>query len=245
VFVAASLALGILAARPAAAQEEDRTWHHPQRPPPSPQRFAFELRLGPYKPAIDHDFESSPGPYENVFGNDNRVFFGLELDWQAFRIPEIGTLGVGFGWSYTHMSAQAKVHGSTTGALSAEETSLSIMPMYGVGVLRVDKLARDTPIPLVGYMKAGLGYGIYWTGNDLGTQARGHTWGTQLAFGGMLMLDALDEHASIEIDNEWGINHTYAFFEYMFSNLNGLGTPDHSVMRIGTHTWVVGLAFEM
>jgi len=227
------------------------SWRHGNRPPPSPQRFAFELRFGPYQPAIDDDFEKRPGPYESVFGNDKRFFFGLELDWQAFRIPKIGTIGVGFGWSYTHMSEQAKVHPdenatpNTVPQFSAESTSLSIMPMYGVAVLRVDELARETPIPLVGYMKAGLGYGIYWTGNDLGTQARGHTWGTHLAFGGMLMLDGLDEHASIEIDNEWGINHTYAFFEYMFSNLNGLGTPDHSVMRIGTHTWVVGLAFEL
>jgi hypothetical protein len=243
VFVAASLALGVVVTRTAAAQDMDASWRHGGRPPPSPQRFALELRFGPYKPAIDDDFFTRPGPYETVFGDDARVFFGLELDWQAFRIPKVGTLGAGFGWSYTHMSATAKVHGKDS--LSAEDTNFSIMPMYGVGVLRVDVLARETPIPLVPYAKAGLGYGIYWSGTDLGTQARGHTWGTHFALGGMLMLDELDEHASIEIDNEWGVNHTYFFFEYMFSNLNGLGTTDHSVMRIGTHTWVVGLAFEM
>jgi hypothetical protein len=241
--VAASLAPGVLATGKASAQDLESSWRHGERPPPSPQHIAFELRFGPYRPAIDDDFATRPGPYETVFGNDQRFFFGLELDWQAFRIPKVGTVGAGFGWSYTHMSAAAKVHSST--AISAEDTNFSIMPMYGVGVLRVDVLARETPIPLVGYAKAGLGYGIYWTGNDLGTQARGHTWGTHFALGGMLLLDRLDEHASIEIDNEWGINHTYAFFEYMLSDLNGLGTSDHSVMRIGTHTWVVGLAFEM
>jgi hypothetical protein len=245
-FIAACLVLGVAIPRAASAQaaDADRSWRRGERPPESPQHFAFELRFGPYKPAIDNAFAASPGPYESTFGNDTRFYFGLELDWQALRIPKVGTLGAGFGWGFTHMSANAKLQ--ATGQPSAEDTSLSIMPMYGVGVLRVDVLAKETPIPLVAYGKAGLGYGIYWAGNDLGTQLRGHTWGTHFAVGGMVLLDALDEHASIEIDNEWGINNTYFFFEWMFSNLDGFGAfDDPSVMRIGTHTWVLGIAFEM
>lgn len=242
--MALCLALGTVVAWPAMAQETGREWRRQDRPPESPQTIALELRFGPYRPAIDDDFAQTPGPYKSVFGDDQRFFFGLELDWQALRIPKLGTIGPGFGWGYTHMGAKAKVRG--TAAESAEQTSLSIMPMYGVGVLRIDVLARETPVPLVAYGKAGLGYGLYWTGNDLGTQTRGHSWGTHFAVGGMLLLDALDEHASTELDNEWGINGTYFFFEWMMSDLNGLGSSaDHSVMRIGTHTWVLGLAFEM
>jgi hypothetical protein len=224
--------------------QEHATWRRQERPPESPQRFALELRFGPYRPSIDDDFTSSPGPYETVFGTDSRFLFGIEFDWQLLRIPMLGTLGPGLGWGYTRMNADATLQ--STGEPSAEKTFISIMPMYGVAVFRVDVLARETPLPFVGYVKAGLGYGIYWTGNDLETQARGHTWGTHFALGGMLLLDAIDEHASIEIDNEWGINNTYFFFEWMRSDLNGFGTTeDHSVMRIGTHTWVLGLALEM
>jgi hypothetical protein len=205
---------------------------------------AFELRFGPYRPAIDDDFAQNPGPYKLAFGTDRRVYFGVEIDWQAFRIPNLGTIGPGVGWGYTHMSASAQLRSGL--GPSPEQTSLSIMPMYGVGVLRVDVLARETPVPLVAYGKAGLGYGLYWTGNDLGTQARGHTWGTHFAVGGMLLLDAIDEHASIELDNEWGINNTYFFFEWMVSNLDGLGSgANHSALRVGTHTWVLGLALEI
>jgi hypothetical protein len=229
--------------RTASAQEADLSWHRGERPPESPQHFAFEVRFGPYRPKIDDEFAAKPGPYQSVFGDDTRFSFGLELDWQIFRIPQVGTIGAGLGWGFTHMSANAQLQNG--GGASAEDTSLSIMPMYGVGVLRVDVLARETPIPLVGYVKGGLGYGIWWTGNDLGTQSRGHTWGTQFALGGMFLLDSIDEHASIEIDNEWGINNSYFFFEWMMANLDGFGSNDHSVLNIGTNTWVLGLAFEL
>jgi hypothetical protein len=229
----------------AAAQQsddnEDRSWREP-RHYESPQRFAFELRFGPYRPDIDAPFPAQK-PYESVFGTDRRVAVGFEFDWQLLRIPFVGTFGPGVGWGYTHMSAQAHFR---DGELSAEETDLAIMPMYGVGVLRFDELARQTGIPLVGYGKAGIGYGLYWTGNDIDTQRRGHTWGTHFALGGMFLLDFFDNRSAVEIDNEWGINNTYVFFEWMVSNFDDFkGSKDPAAMHIGTNTWMAGLAFEM
>src|SRR5262249_44144950 len=108
--LALALLLGVLRARAAHAQDApELSWRRNERPPESPQHFAFELRFGPYRPAIDEDFASSPGPYETVFGTDRRLYFGLELDWQALRIPKLGTLGAGFGWGYTRMGANARV----------------------------------------------------------------------------------------------------------------------------------------
>ncbi len=160
------------------------------------------------------------------------------------RVPHVGSLGIGAGWGYTSSSGTAtKV---SDGTPSPEMTFLRIMPMYGVGVFRLDFLARETAIPLVAYGKAGLGYGLWWSGNDIDTKAKGHTWGTHFALGGMLLLDALDEHAAVELDNEWGINNTYFYFEWMMANLDGFGhTGDHSVLHIGANTWVLGLAIEM
>jgi hypothetical protein len=227
----------------ARAEDQDRyDWRSQDRPHESPQRFAFEFRVGPYTPHIDDDFPQTK-PYESTFGTDQRWFFGVEFDWQVLRIPKLGTLGPGIGWSYTHMSALAKL---ANGTVSAQETNLAIMPTYGVAVLRIDTLARDTVVPLVAYGKAGIGYGLYWSGDVLGTQMRGHTWGTQFALGGMLLLDAFDEHSAVEIDNEWGINNSYVFFEWMVANLNGFGqSNDRSVLNIGTNTWLIGLALEM
>jgi hypothetical protein len=226
-----------------AQTDEDRYgWRRQERPPESPQRFAFEFRVGPYTPHIDDDFPQVK-PYETVFGTDQRWFIGTEFDWQLLRIPKVGTLGPGIGWAYTHMSALAKLADGTD---SGQDTNLAIMPMYGVGVLRVDVLARETVVPLVGYAKAGIGYGLYWSSDVLGTHMKGHTWGTHFALGGMLLLDAFDEHAAVEIDNEWGINNSYLFVEWMMANLNGFGQSSNlSVMNIGTNTWLIGLALEM
>src|SRR5262249_13618963 len=84
----ASLAVATLWTGSAAAQDADsdgRSWREP-RQYETPQRFAFELRFGPYRPDIDDPFPGQK-PYENVFGTDHRVAVGFEFDWQAMRIP--------------------------------------------------------------------------------------------------------------------------------------------------------------
>jgi hypothetical protein len=176
-------------------------------------------------------------PYATAFGADNKpLYLGLEFDWQVLRIPMVGTLGPGFGWGYTKSSGTATY--VNTGLPSPERTALTIMPMYAVGVLRIDVLARETAIPLVAYGKAGLGYGLWWSGNDVATLGKGHTWGTHFALGGMLLLDAFDEHGATELDNGFGINNTYFYVEWMLANLSGFGgSNDLSIMNIGG-SWV-------
>lgn len=242
VLLAAS-AIGLLSVRHAAAQGEGGGWLRNERPPESEQRFAIELRFGPYHPNVDDEFPQAR-PYERAFGADKKPFFaGFEFDWQLLRIPKLGTLGPGVGWGYTRSSGTAL---RLNGTPSPEMTFLAIMPMYGVGVLRVDVLARETAVPLVAYGKAGIGYGLWWSGNDIATLGKGHSWGTHFALGAMLLLDSLDEHAAVELDNEWGINNTYFYFEWMMSHLDGFGgKSDHSVMNIGADTWMLGLAIEM
>jgi hypothetical protein len=209
----------------------------------SPQHFALEFRFAPYTPKIDEGF-SDPKPYSTVFGNGPNLFIGAEFDWQVLRIPNLGTIGPGLGAGYTQASAVARIAG--TGMPSAENTSLSILPIYAAAVLRIDVFAHQIGIPLVPYGKLGLGYGLYWMGNDRGTQAQGHTWGKHFAFGGMFLLDPIDTQASMQLDNEFGINNSYLFFEWMIADLDGFSRPsDRSVLQIGASTWVAGLAFEM
>jgi len=227
------------------------TWHRrSEARTESPQSWAFEFRVGPYKPRIDNEFGGS-GPYEQVFGNGRRWFVGAELDYQALRIPHFGTLGPGLGWSYTSMSANSKL--SEGDDYSSEKTSLWIMPMYAIAVLRVDVLATDLGVPLVPYVKGGLGYAL-WTAKDgLGTssyetddgtvEGKGRTYGWHFAAGLMLQLDPFDGHASRQLDNTVGVNHSYFFAEWMMAGLDGFGASDQ--MRVGTSNWVIGLAFEL
>ena len=211
----------------------------------SEQNFAFELRFGPYRPNVDAEF-SDARPFENTFGTDTRILFGIEFDWQALRIPYFGSIGPGIGWGYTSMSANAWLADGTGRA--DQETSLSIMPLYLVGVARVDVLARETPVPLVPYAKAGLGYALWWTSDGdgahsyQGVEGKGTSKGYQFALGGMLELDFLDQDTALNMDASIGVNHASFFMEWYFARLDGFGGGD---MHVGTSTWMLGLVVEM
>lgn len=221
-----------------------------RREPPSdlsPQNAAFEVRFGPYTPKIDENL-STP-VFEEFFGDSTRYMFGFELDWQVWRAPYIGTLGVGFGWGYTSMSAPNQIPGGG-GNLDdppiSQASSLNIMPLYGVGVLRVDVLARRFRVPLVPYGKFGLAHAFWWVDDgietartDDGVTGKDTSTGIQAAIGGMFLLDVLESTSSRALDAELGINNSYVFFEWSMSDYGG------DQMNVGSSNWVTGLAFEM
>ncbi len=212
----------------------------------SPQSAAFELRFGPYRPEVDSEFGGAR-PFDDTFGGDNRYLIGLEVDWQVLRVPHFGSFGPGFGWGYTKFSADALL-ADGSGDRSAQSTTLNIMPMYVVGVLRVDVLARETFVPLVPYAKAGFGYALWWSsdgdgtahGED-GTIGRGASYGVQWALGGMLLLDIIDQTSAVEMDATTGVNNSYFFLEWYRSQLGTSGDQ----MNVGTSTWMLGLALEI
>ena len=71
--------------------------------------------------------------------------------------------------------------------------------------------------------------------------ARGGSWGYQLNAGGMLRLDFL-EGESHALDRQLGINHTYLFGEFQFSQVDNFGQAD--AISMGDTTFFVGLAME-
>jgi hypothetical protein len=238
----AGLALVLLSS---VAGAQELTGSHP-RTFESPQHFALELRFAPYTPNID----SAPGltgtPYQSTFGTAARVLPAFEFDWQALRIPHFGTLGPGLSVGYTSMSANATF--TSNGQASAETTGLEVFPFYGVAVLRVDVFEREFGVPLVPYGKAGVGVGLWRAYNDSGTSSvggvtgKGSTWGTHFAFGLGLSLNWIDKRSTNALDASVGINDTMLFAEWMFMNLDGFGATDK--LRVGTSTWVVGLALQ-
>jgi hypothetical protein len=217
----------------------------------SPQNFAFELRFLPYKPDVDSDPAlHGATPFQTAFGSSRRVMVAGEFDWQALRIPHLGTLGPGFAIGYTKMNANATFvmpHNGTT--VSGEITSLELVPLYAVAVLRADVLWREMRIPIVPYAKVGLGLALWRASNTLGTSSyqgvtgEGESWGTQFAIGVGLNLNIFDEYAAKNFDESVGVNNTYLFGELMRSDLSGLGIQKHP-LRVGDSTWVLGLAFE-
>lgn len=239
----AALALGLFVPRDARALELGTpASQHPYR---SAQHFAFEIRVSPYRPQVDDDPSLRGQPYARNFGTSPRLMLGLELDWQALRIPFLGTLGVGVGVGSVSMSRTVQ---TASGRTSGDETSLSIYPFWGGLVLRGDVLWHERGFPLVPYAKAGLGMAFWRAANSAGTatqdniSGKGTSWGTNLALGAALALDSLDPGASRDMDNATGINSTCVFLEAYWLTLDGIGQSN--ALRVGTATWATGLAFE-
>ena len=214
----------------------------------SGQSTAVEIRFGRYVPNVDDEFDNGATPYEDMFGNGDRFLLGVEVDWQALRIPYLGTLGPGLGWGMTKSSANSPFEDGTGD--SPQKTTLTVMPIYLVGVLRADVIAKETLIPVVPYAKLGLGTALWWVGDgsetartDDNVVGRGISYGYQFALGGMLLLDFFDPSAAVEADNSIGVNNSYLFGEWYYSDLGGFGSANK--LQVGTNTWMVGLALEI
>ena len=212
----------------------------------SPQEVAFEIRFGPYRPNVDDQLAGSP--YADIFGDSTRWQFGLELDWQLLRIPELLSFGPGVGFGYTRSGAKAPLESGA--GLSAQDTALNIMPFHAVGVVRLDVLADRFRVPLCPYAKLGLGYALWWSvdGEKLGRDAAGiegedASYGLVYSLGIVARLDWLDPADAASADASLGINHAGLFIEYFGSDLSGFGSND--VMQVGTSTWVAGLMLEI
>ncbi|MCH2108233.1 MAG: MXAN_2562 family outer membrane beta-barrel protein [Polyangiaceae bacterium] len=210
------------------------------------QQFAFEFRFGQYRPNVDSEFDGSAAPFEDIFGTKKNFQFGFEGDWQALRIPWLGTLGPGLGWGYVRYSADSP-YTDEPSIRSPHPTTLWVMPMYAVAVLRADVLARKWKIPIVPYAKAGLSWAI-WKSRDAGelsevdgVKAKGSEVGYQLQVGGMLWLNWLAPQRALDMDNSTGVNNSYLFGEFFYADTNSFGKG----MQVGTKTWVAGIAFEL
>lgn len=215
----------------------------------SPQHFALEFRFAPYWPNIDSDPAlGGARPYHDSFGDHPwaRLLAAIEFDWQVLRIPHVGTIGPGFSVGYTNMSAPAlKADGS---CCSQANSNLEIFPWYAAAVFRVDVLMRDFRIPVVPYAKGGIGFALWRTWDDgsgtskaNGVSGSGVSVGPHLAGGVALQLNVFDRAAARQLDEATGINNTYLYVEGMWS---GLGETGGNMLRVGTTTWVLGLALE-
>jgi hypothetical protein len=210
------------------------------------QRFAFELRIGPYTPRVDATVSGSP--YETTFGDSQRWSGGLEADWQALRLHKVLSFGPGANIAYTSASGNGFL--ASGAGRSGQESTLNILPVQLGGVLRIDALADNTPIPLVPYAKAGLGGALWWS-NDGGETAEDDASGTDgsdfsygwfAAAGLMLRLDFLDQDDANSARAFTGLDHSYLFAEWNSCHLDGFGSGD--TMDVGADTYLFGVAVE-
>ncbi len=156
----------------------------------SSQRFAVEIKFGPYSPNIDASQGLHGHPFADLFPPDpgksrppGKLLTQVEFDYQFLRKPW-GNFAIGNTAGYyrrtTHSFAYVTDPATgnpttpcTTGDAgncmrSGDTTALNIVPLSIMAVYRFDYLARRYKIPFVPYMKIGLAYYIWWIENGGG-----------------------------------------------------------------------------
>jgi hypothetical protein len=191
--------------------EED---YHPPIIIESPQWFAFEMKIGPYLPGDGEE------RVRQIFRGDRGWMLNLEVDVTLYQIPYAGQLNLAGGWGWGNYDGKAL---DADGALTGENTELTLYPLSVLGVLRIDALARYTVVPLTFAGKLGYEW-VRWKAETAGDNRgdgfnRGLRWGAQAA----LELDFLDMSSTRRLDDDYGINHTYLLFEWYDSETKGTG----------------------
>lgn len=231
----------------------------------SPQRFALEIKFGPYLPEVDTRYDGPGlGPYAEIFGETNGsgvanddprlgLMAKVGFEWQFYNLG--GPFLVGTSVGFFQDRADALLASPDPNANSvrspADRVRFNVVPLSLDVGYRFEMLADRFRVPLVPYAKGGLAYGFWWsrggasgvTENDAGVKGRGGSIGWQASLGLMLRLDFLERGTARELDRATGINHTYIFGEYQFQGLDGFGGALQKV-SVGDDTFYLGLAIE-
>ena len=212
----------------AAAQMED-DMQVPPRDWISPEHFVLEVRGGPYNPNLE-----GTGAFDDYYGDDDGPLLAVELDVIGYRLDDILYLGGGGGIGTAAFSGKTL---DMTGEPTSEETSFDVLPLQLMAVVRIDALARKLKVPFIFTGKLGYEWAHWSTDsggrNDADGWSVGLTWAAQVA----LDLDFFEPSAARRMDEEWGINHTFLFFE-----VYGLEPSSQSLPLSGTQ-WAIGLGF--
>jgi hypothetical protein len=211
---AALAALSLTLAAPARGQDEED---------PGKVKFgSFELGLGSYRPNIDSEFATKPGPYEKAFGTGRGLLFRLGFGKAVAR--SWGTLELGFRTGFYRDSG----HGFLSNDIntqSADSTTFNIIPTSLTFGYRADFLALRHGIPLVPYGRVALERYNWWvTGGKGNTSQTGATNGYSGALGIALDLSLLDPGLGHELERETGIKATYLFFDATKSKIDDFGS---------------------
>lgn len=229
----------------------------------SPQRFAFEFKMGPYLPQVDRSYTGSGlGPYASIFGRTDSTGMAVgaprafpmpvfAFDWQFIYLA--GPLGIGAQLGVFRDKAQALVtepEDPDNLRSAADDVTFAMLPLSLLLSYRFELLADRYRVPLVPYAKGGLAYSLFWSKGGSGNLSRnsrdeaavGGIPGWQVNLGGMFRLDIIEPGTAKKLDNLTGINHTYIFGEYQISRINNFGVGQ--TINLGDSTWFAGLAIE-
>jgi hypothetical protein len=187
---------------------------------PSPRWGSFELSAGKYRPDIDSEFSSSPGPYRQVFGGGRGWMFQLGVSKSLYT--GLGSLEAGVRTGYFEDTGRGFETGTTVP--TGESTAFRIVPSSVALTYRFDWPVERYRIPLAPYVRAAFERYNWWVSGGDGTSERGATNGWSATAGLAFLLDIVDRGLARELDRDTGVNHTYVFAEITRSSVDDFGS---------------------
>ena len=181
----------------------------------SPEGFALSFGIGAYRP------DPGSAAFNQVYPSGNGPILLPEFDFFLYRIPFLGPIGIGVAGGWASYKGAGCLAGETPGlcAPSSDSAKFTLFPLNVLVALRIDALARKTPIPFVFTGK--VGYNSVFFKEEVGAgrssgRSHGFGWGIQIA----LELNFINERRANALDEDWGINSSFFFFELAGSNAN-------------------------
>jgi len=182
----------------------------------SPEGYLLSFGVGAYRP--------DPGvpEFNAVYAGDNGPLLLGEFDIFVYRIPFLGPIGLGLQGGWAAIQGQACQSGTIVGDTcvpTTQSAKFTIFPLNVLAVLRVDSLARMTPVPLVFTGK--IGFNSVFFNEDVGAgkqsgRSHGLGWAAQIA----LELNFVNPRRANALDEDWGINSSFFYFELAGSDAN-------------------------
>lgn len=205
----------------------------------------IEFRVAPYKPAIDEQFSTSPGPYEQIFGPDSSLM--LQLVWEGHLINDAGSLTLGVTAAYWSADGKSLLDDGIT--VGEDTTGIQLFPLALQLSYRLDQFAES--FPLAPIARIGLDYYLWriLDGNDdvalfaPGKEAQGGTYGWHASLGVHLLLDFFAPDMAMDFERDGGVYNSYLTAEYIYAQIDEFGSA--SSIRLGDTTFFLGLALEL
>ncbi len=200
----------------------------------SPEGYLFSFGVGAYRP--------DPGSpdFAVVYPSGQGPLLLPEFDFFLYRIPYLGPIGIGVagGWASYKGSACEADSAPGTCTPSTQGATFNLFPLNAYAVLRLDVLARKTPVPFVFTGK--VGFASVFFNEDIGSgkqrgRSHGFGWGAQFA----VELNFINPRRANALDEDWGINSSFFFFEVAGNDANSRAPVGDDVYFLGG----VGLTF--
>ena len=181
----------------------------------TPEGFLVSFGVGSYRPDPGSD------SFNLVYPSGNGPILLGEFDFFLYRIPFLGPIGIGVagGWASYKGTGCLATSAPGTCVPSSDGAKFSLFPLNAMAVLRIDALARKTPVPFVFTGK--VGYNSVFFKEEVGAgrssgRSHGFGWAAQIA----LELNFINERRANALDQDWGINSSFFFFELAGSDAN-------------------------